>query len=266
VAAVFQTESEQRFASYLDSRSLDWEYEVPSGTRRPDFTVRWREGTFVCEVHEPNFRLANRSGSVDPYIALRRSIRKKRSQGRGAQTRGLPYVLVLSDEKSSIVFDEDNVPGAMFGDRTLVVPIVLGDEHTAEPPEPRLVAGRRSQLQPNTNTRFSAVCVVREFNPTPAPAEGRIEPWTGPGFPPADVVIDRIRVRSAALGRAAAEGLYDPEARAVRLLVFHSPYAAVPMPPEIFAGPHDQIYGLVDDQGGYGLAAEGIRSLEVPGR
>jgi hypothetical protein len=48
--------------------------------------------------------------------------------------------------------------------------------------------------------------------------------------------------------------------------VFHNPYAAVPLPPDLFAGPHDQIFGLLNDAGGYGLAAEGTQSMEVPGR
>jgi len=262
----FQNETERRFASYLDSRQLAWTYEAQVGRAHPDFSVHLDGGPVICEAHEPVFRLPNRVGASDPYLAIRRSIKKKGRQGVGAKVGGLPYVVVVSDVGSDIVFDASNVPAAMFGDLTVTMQVALGPEPLEEPAEPRLVAGRNSQLQDSKNTRFSAVFVVREFNPTTMAVERTLPAIDGPAVLREEQVVSRMTARFAAFEQAEADGICDPEASAVRLLVFHNPYAAVALPSDLFAGPHDQIYGVVDDDGGYGLAAEGTQSLEVPGR
>lgn len=261
-----QNETEHRFAAYLESRTLEWDHEALVGDNRPDFSVHWAGQRVICEAHEPRFELPNRVGAFDPYSVLRRSIRKKRRQGAGARADGLPYVLVVSDVGADIVFDERNVPGAMFGDASITLRVAVGPYPAEQRGESRLVAGRGGQLQHSTNTRFSAVCVIREFNPTTAAVERMLPPVDLPAPPTLERVTARLVDGFAAFERAVAEGVYDPDATATRLLVFHNPYAGAALPPDLFAGPYDQIFGLVNDEGGYGLVAEGVRSLEVPGR
>ncbi len=48
--------SETHFASYLNSRSLPWEYEKDVGGKNPDFFVDYEPQTFVAEVYDPTIR------------------------------------------------------------------------------------------------------------------------------------------------------------------------------------------------------------------
>jgi hypothetical protein len=151
--------------TYLASRGLDLEYETPHGNANPDFTVALPAGPVVMEVYEPEFRLPTEAGSIDSYSVVRTAVKRKARQGKGVRDRGLPYVLVLGRTNSDLPFGDHNVPGALFGNITITIPLEL-DEPADVPAESRVGFGSGGRLQAGINRRFSAVAVVREFNPT----------------------------------------------------------------------------------------------------
>jgi hypothetical protein len=98
-----------------------------------------------------------------PYHVVRKGIDKqsKSEQADAALAEGMPFVIMFACTHSEMPIDEENVPGAMFGDLQIVAPI---DDDAGTRPTYLAFGGRR-RLSPERNNRYSAVAVVRTFNP-----------------------------------------------------------------------------------------------------
>jgi hypothetical protein len=255
---------EALFRAYLRQRRLKFDYEAPSGGRRPDFLVHDPAGDVVCEVFEPVRRLPGRAGAIEPYEHLRRAFRgRKRKQGAEAKKLGLPYVIVLAASNSDVSFDDISVTGAMFGAHGVTMPFDA-ERGEAREDEARWGFLRGGGLHTGKNTRYSAVAVLTKFNPTLHRVERAYqEKIVRHGIPPGA----RAPVIYRAFDDAAEAGTYDEHAAVARLTVYHNPYASAPLSMEALGGPHDHQWHAIEtspDEVGYTLVAEGRFCWELP--
>lgn len=232
----FATESEALFAAYLDDRGLTYEYEREFGGRPLDFFVTHPTlGAVVCEVTE--ITTMEPAGWVDPYRAAREKIKEKQKQGR-ALTGEFPYVIVLRFAVLHPPVDMI-VTGAMYGDIGVTIPI---DPATGGPPpgaEWQVAPLGGGRMQPERNTTISAIAVIEQFNPTKAAVERAI----AARLPERPSFEEAWRVTREEYARPR----YQDDARLPRLDVFHNLHAAMPVPREFFAGPHDALWDLAGD-------------------
>jgi hypothetical protein len=261
-----KTPGEQVVQSYLDSRELSYDYEAQVGNKFPDFTLMHpRHGRVVLDVYEPEMRLPpNTVSSVDAWAVVRKGFQaqSKLDQAKAAVCEHMPFVLVLAETNSDLPMTPEIVTAAMFGNHQVRIAVsVTGDD---VPENASLEFGPGGRVQPALNTRFSALAVVRTFNPR-------------------EVVYERaVRARFDALDRPdlatayrtarevtedlVERKLYDPEAWTTRLDVFHNPYAEYHLSLDVFGGPHDQQWAVREDVPGewvYGRAASGLRGGEL---
>lgn len=232
-------EGERLFSAYVRQRpDLHAVREERSGSRHPDFTVTGPHGKAICEVFSPELILRNRVGSVDAFSPIARAFgRRKRSQGAQAKADGMPYVVVIASDNSSIPFGAFELLVGGFG-------------------------GRRA-LQPSKNTRYSALAVISTMNPT----QHRYDAALKARLPPEPDAMTVWRVASALADDMTDSGSFDPQARVARLAVVHNPWAAVELPLDFFGGPHDEQFRVVDmDRVGHlERCWTGWRIHEVPG-
>lgn len=249
-----KTRSERLFDAYLKNRSLSHEYEAEAHGVRPDFWVHAPGGLVVCEVTSRRApKDAPSMGFLDPYESLRRAFTRKTRQGVAAVERKLPYVLVLHQEAGdSRPLDEISVPGAMLGNVSVTFPV--GPGAPEKPPE-RVIFGRDRRMQPSQNTRFSVVAAIREFNPTAGPMQREL----GRRLAKVQDTAQGVEIAVATVKEFTSRGDFSPDARAVRLDVFHNPFATAPLPLEAFGGPNDNQWGIVNSETAtYDLAAQGV--------
>jgi hypothetical protein len=232
---VFVTESEELFATYLDQRGLNYIYEPVMGNRAPDFLVAHPDdGEIVCEVTE--ITKMEPAGWIDPYRAARQKIKAK--QKKASVVKGkYPYVIVLrfAIPHPSI---EMIVPGAMYGDVGLTMLIDTQTGGPVEGSQPVVAALQGGRMQRERNTTISAVAVVEQFNPTKAKIDRSIRRRLREDA----TAVEFLAVANEEYGNPE----FDESARLPRLDVFHNVFAALPVPPEFFAGPHDSRWEAIE--------------------
>jgi len=255
---------EKAMAAYLNDRALPHQYEAAVGPKHPDFSVEHPQaGKVVCEVYEPRFRLPRGAdgrptgGFIDPYHVVRKGIdkRAKSEQARATLEAGHPFVIVLASTDSEWPVDDDNIPGALFGDVQVVMPF---DGQQADVSAARLAFGDHGRLESDRNQAYSAVAAISSFNPGYAAVEARalerLLAKDGPG--------KHIGLLLEAGHELAQAGCYDEAALTRRLRIFHNPYAAIPLP-MTFAGPHDDQWAADHIDGTYGEVSWGVLSSSV---
>lgn len=247
------TTGESEVIRWLTDRGYQWEAHPDFGGKRPDFLVG---GSVALEVTDPAFELPlvdGAAGSIDSVEPIRTAIKRKAEQGAAVADAGLPYVLVVSSSTSAILYGHFQLASAMHGN--LVISLAVGDEATdddaLERAEQRFGGGGR--LQEALNTRFSALAAAQVFNPTAHVLDDAMAREIPPD---SDATLtDRFRIAIDLSQRLTESGVYDPDARAVRMLAVHNRYARHSLSPEFFVGPYDEQYGLVQlDDGREALA------------
>jgi hypothetical protein len=166
-------------------------------------------------------------------------------------------VIVQARTNSEMAFESFQVAAAMFGGLQITLPV--GDD----PPPPRSMAltfGGGGRLQPEINTRFSAVAVLTAFNPRLAEVERLAARQFKAGASPGRQIEVLLRV----IREKTEGGRYREGDREHRLTIFHNPFAKIPLSPE-FAGAYDDQW-LFDGERAYQEATWGIRGNDVPGR
>ena len=98
-----------------------------------------------------------------------------------------------------------------------------------------LLARRRPSRE--EEHRYSAIAVLTSFNPALHRVQRAFQDVIQRRRIPAG---QRAPVINEAFERARATGEFDDAAAVARLAVYHNPYAANPLPAEVFGGPHDQ--------------------------
>jgi hypothetical protein len=229
-------------AAYLRQRRFSFVYEPSIRGRNPDFVVDTNVGRVALEVFAPRLHLPAKSGSFDSVAPVLGAFEKrKRKQIGAAVDEGLPAILVVASTNSDVPFDEFAIGGAMFGRPG--IRFRLG--HAEEAISTFLGPGR---TQPQLNTSYSAMALVRRFNPTlwrlrlAWSTLLRSEPGTKSSRALGETFVRRQEVESELTNR----GIFDPSAALARFIVLHNPYARVPLPLE-FAGMHDEQYSVVSD-------------------
>jgi hypothetical protein len=255
------TDGERLLAAYLRQRRLHHRYEAPVGGRNPDFLVVHPIGEIVMEVFEPHLRLPSRVGSFDSVEPVLGAFEKrKRRQVQAAANQGIPTVVVIASTNSDIPFDMFALGGAMFGR--------LGIRFSTDAPEDQettfLGPGR---TQPHLNTSYSALAVVRRFNPTRWRLDMAWAVRAQPGTDLSSRELTEVSIRRREIAEEMERiGTYDPTAALARLVILHNPYAKVRLPFE-FGGPHDHQYGAIESAEGtrqWCRLAEGRLRQEVP--
>jgi hypothetical protein len=171
----------------------------------------------------------------------------------------LPFVLVLARTNADMSFDPTIVAGAMFGNVSIQVPLGRDDVDT------KIVFGLGGRLQRRLNRSVSAVAVLNVFNPTSWRVEQAMadrlggEPSWRPSASQADVVREQTAVLCATIEieeQLRVSGAYLPDARLVKLIVLHNPYATHPLGFEVLNAFHDVQWGNFERDGarGYGPA------------
>jgi hypothetical protein len=206
-----RTPGEKLVAAYLDGRELPYSYETFVTGANPDFVACHPvAGQVVLEVYEPSYLLprspdgALRAGfipSQDKMIQRGITSARKSRQAAAARDRGLPFVLVIADTNSEVALTAEVIPGALFG--TLQFGWNADPEADPADDSTGLSFGSGGRLQPELNTRFSAVALI-----------------------------------SRSARRPVAGQIARPD-EAHPLHIFHNPYAGISLAPE-FAGPHDE--------------------------
>lgn len=250
--AVTADPGETLFKRYLAANGYDiLAYEPGLGTaKRPDFYVRALGHEVVVEVESfntPPMPLTPRSGAVSmvPRLkAVRNKIKAGAEQLKGID--GYPLVVVLANPRNSWV----PLEGPMF------IGALFGDMQVSFAPDGSLFfhAGRNGRLQVTepdgsvhgNHAYLSAVAVLRFVYPQAAWAAAMQQSQEAGNDDPLAIVRGANQL-------LAAQG--DTPAEAVCLNVFESvSETAVPLPREIFVGPHDTRWG-VTSQGQYGQLA-----------
>jgi hypothetical protein len=232
-----KTECEWRFATYLSGRGLLYEYEPEVGGKRPDFRIDHSSGSIYCEVHEFAWKKGDRGGFINPYAAVRETINEKSEQGRGVKGQH-PYVLVLCQGGLPASLDPEWVAGAMYGNVGVNIAVPVEDPTLPTGP-PEMVFGDEGKMayrKPGTevhrlqNSRFSAVAVVRQFNPTQNIFDEAMRSATSTGQSIEDRLATGLRI-GAELQEA---GLFDPHEVVQRVAVVHNHFASIALPMEVF--------------------------------
>jgi hypothetical protein len=240
---------ESLFKRYLQSDGYSvLAYEPDLGTvKRPDFLIHAAGHEVVVEVESfntPPMPSTPRSGFVNmsrQVTAVRRKITAGADQLKGIE--GYPLVVVLANPRNSWVpLDGPSIIGALFGD--------LQVSFTADG-ELFFHAGRNGKLhvkEPDGSVRgnhphISAVAVLRYIYPQAAWAAAMRRSQDAGNEDPLAIVRKSLFLLGEQ-GEAAAE--------AVCLDVYESvSETAIPLPREVFAGPHDTRWGITDP-GQYG--------------
>lgn len=273
-ATYLRTAGEDLFGHYLGERGRSFAYEQQVGSARPDFLLEGSDGRVVCEVIDPKPQVDLldeehpwRVGSVHPYAHIRQSIDRKRRQNRGARGQ-MPYVLVIHPTADVRPYGVDSLMGAMLGDLAFSIPVARGP--TSEPRPPASITfSSGGRIQPQMNTTFSAVAVLRTINPTAHALDREIKlhsgrPGSGKRWPSTGRVMKHVRRYERIKIKLTHAGIYDPNLALPRVDVVHSPYALEPLAWTFFDGPFDRQWAVApgDDRMQLVLVGIGGRVLD----
>jgi hypothetical protein len=243
---------EALFERYLKANGYDvLAYEPDLSTaKRPDYLIRAAGHEVVVEVESfnaPPMPLTPRSGFVNMTAKLK-TVRNKITAG-AEQLKGIehrPLVVVLANPRNSWV----PLEGPVF------IAALFGDSQASFAPDGELFfhSGRNGRLhvkEPDGSVRgnhpyLSAVAVLRFVYPQDAWASAMTQSQEAGNTNPLAIVREAHHLLGQQ-GEAAAE--------AVCLDIYESlSERAVPLPREVFAGPHDTRWGITSP-GRYGQLA-----------
>jgi len=259
--------SEQLFEDYLRERGYKYKYESGE-TKKPDYWVLAPVQEIVCEVHRIEAPTSvPKSGTFNPYVKLRKAINEKRKQGTEVKGKH-PYVLVLDIRDILVVRTPMFVFGSMYGNIAMTMDISIENQEKTKPPE--AVFSREGKMRWETpsghadirNTRFSAVAILEEINPTQAILDREISKALDHKDLSAKDLKKELELKVPIMQRITQEmeskGFYKPNLIIPRLKVFHNnPYAKVLLDTRIFSSKYDEQYGIDLDTGRIKKVKEG---------
>jgi hypothetical protein len=232
-----RTPGELVFEWYLDFQHVPFEFEkdYPSKSKRPDFTIEWEGRPIVFDVKDfdpPTTPLMG-FGAFDPYPPIREKI----AQGRKKFKEYKEYCcgLVLFNAGRPLIFldSPDIMLGSMYGDSGFTFPVNtetgVGDASQIK----QAFLGRGKMIRPSwkqpENTTISAIITVDIIRPF------MIEL--------ADLMVeDHTRDWETEL-REKIPG-FDPNVQIPRVIAWHTAFARMPFPSNLFCGDYDTHYGV----------------------
>jgi len=240
------TISEQLFEEYLQNRSFTFQKEQGIIVH-PDYYLNISGKQVICEVHQMEGKPQpyNTLITSNPFTKLRSAIKSKVKQGKEAQLRKIPYVIVLYNLDPLVMTKNFVIESAMYGDLTFVLPISL-EKGKRLPAKQRNVFGGNGIIRhargindfgsPN-NTRVSAVAILESFNPTQKTLDDEYERQTI-GIDDLDQQLELYMKIAKKLRR---EGKYNDKTLP-KIRVFHNFFASTPLSFDIFSGGFDEQY------------------------
>jgi hypothetical protein len=265
--------SERLFAEYLDDRELAWRYGEPVGGRTPGFSVFSGARSFVAAVHDPTLHRPARPGFANSYAALGDELGEPGPTRRAiasVRRAGLPYAAVIGRSGSDRDIEPRQLALSMFGGST-----AAWGSAERDVPAPAGGGGDRREPPGRRLRGVSAVAVMQFFNPTLWRVErawaqriDRSPPGTALRRAALDPDgVERLLVMGDLAQRLLESGAFVPDARSVRMVVVHNPFAAHPLDVASFGGPHDEQWRLVVADGvpAYRRSWSGPRLHEVGG-
>lgn len=261
-ANAFKTSSEMLFAEYLGDRHK-WGYEPAIGETQPDFLVG---ESVVCEITAIEAdHLPMRSGAANPVAPIRNKIFDKWPQSDAARAAKIAFVLVLHQQGFRTDLTKDTIAAACFGN--ISIRMGFDPEKATLTPAGGFEFGEHGRTEPDGNRGLSAVAILRSFNPTLATRQrewatirDRLDP-----FPSTEQNLRRdLELGTELDEKLMAEGLYDPDATAPRLLIVHTRKPKFPLPVGFLAGEFDEEWAIDGETGELQLVHTGDSFDSVP--
>ncbi|MEV4315148.1 hypothetical protein [Actinocrispum sp. NPDC049592] len=237
--------AQTRFEQYLYELGYEFDYEPDLGNgKRPDYLVSAHRHELVCEVK--SFDTAGAFGTAqvgtlsqeDVLAPIRKQIGKASEQLKGIPSR--PLVVVLANPRACPVpLDPFSVMAAMYGDVEVEIPVsdegVGGDATwtTGYNRKLRVVDPETGEQVGGHHEYISAVIVLRHED---LAFRGWARRWKELNRGSSS---DGTNETAAFLKAASGEGV--PHSEDVFLDIFETVSdQAVPLPREVFNGPHDR--------------------------
>jgi hypothetical protein len=264
------TESERLFESYLNASGLtEFEFQphIQGASARPDFRLHVSDtGMVFFEVKEfqpTNDDFRPGGGYFDPYEPIRRKIQDAMPQFKDLKSECCAVVL-FNVGRPLVHLGWRFVYGAMLGNLSFRFPVRLAPGPPIETPlEPVFGPGGEMIREKNgkpfepQKTRISAIIVLERL----AIGKRRYEVEVKRK----EMEMGRDMTIEEYLGfernQRGTEG--DFSLAQPRTVVCENPYAARPLPKELFRGPYDERYGQIDESVGRKYAGEQIAKLEA---
>lgn len=239
-----QTISELLFEQYLADNGLSADHEpvVARRAARLDYRLMHGDQPLWFEVKEFGQSDIGDGGPFDPYISIRNRIGKAAKQF--ADYKGESCSIVFYNDRLNLasIYAPEIVLGAMLGNVSVTVPVDLSTGRETGPPRTAFSEGGK-MIEPNLkvpqNTTISAIIALerlgvgsREFRVMVAAkeaAEERRLSWA----------------EFVELMQADREKNYR---QVLRTMVYENPYAAVPLPRDLFRGPYDERWGPIENK------------------
>jgi excisionase family DNA binding protein len=248
-----QNISELFFEQYLSEQGLgnaDHHPEFPGATKIVDYRLLhngkqlWFE---VKEFDDDRKLFAGqkpgqvRVGAYDPYKGIRNKINDAWRKFRDYDRECCSLVLFNEGANNVHITSGNCVLGAMLGDITYSIPMDF-EKGIETGPATKIFAGRGKMIHPHTkepqNTTISAVITLERF--PVGQHEARIRFANQEANEPVQLSWkERILMRQPQPSDAEV---------ALRTVVYENPHAANPLPVDIFTGPFDERWGLVENR------------------
>jgi hypothetical protein len=250
-----RTISEELFERYLESQGLTFEFERPyeGRSRRPDYTVTIAGKDYLFEVKEFEPGDMPLGTSIyDPYPPIRAKIDAARKKFK--EFEGFPCCLVLHNRGAFVMTERHQVMlGAMYGDMGFKIPFdpslggMVGNAEVA-------FLGRGKMIRPHwkepENRRISAILTLRHY---PLGRRRLSRWWEG----------IRAQIRAGLIDRdAVPEPNFDFTEMGLGVIVWDNAYAEIPLPLDIFHGPYDERWSVVDNDQRMTFRGTGIVAAE----
>jgi hypothetical protein len=233
-----RTEGERQFERYLQSAHYSYEFEksYPGRAKKPDYTVNANQ-VFLADVKDFDQFLPNLGvQQVDVHFRIREKIQAGYKKFK--EYKDFSCCVVLQNNGNAHVPSEAPhvVLGCMYGTVAFRVPIFLGDgpPPADEPPAPTPVFTGDAQMTATKNTTISALLSLREVGVGVRRARKIRKERKGMS------VDDSIAI--------ATQRFEDFDYREMQLgvIVWENCHARLPLSRELFTGPYDERYGLMD--------------------
>lgn len=250
-----KTISEELFERYLESQGLAFEFEklYEGRSRRPDYTVAMAGRDYLLEVKEferGDFPLG--TSIYDPYPPIRAKIDAARKKFK--EFEGFPCCLVLYNNGALVMTERPHVIlGAMYGDAGFKIPFNPNLGKAVGDPEAAFL-GKGKMIRPHwkkpENRRISAIITLRHY----AVGKRKYSQWWE-GI--------RAQIRAGTIDRdSVPEPDFDCGELGLGVIVWDNAYADIPLPKDIFRGPYDERWSVVDNDQRLTFRGAGIVAVE----
>ena len=234
------TISEELFEQYMLSQGLAFEFEkeYEGKARRPDYRVAIEGKKYLFEVKEfePG-DLPLGTSIYDPYPPIRAKIDAARKKFKEFEE--FPCCLVLYNKGAFVMTERPHVMlGAMYGDAGFKLPFDPNLGRAVGDPEGAFL-GRGKMIRPYwkepENRRISAILTLRHY---PVGKRSYSRWWEG----------IRAEIRAGTIDRdSVPEPEFDFGELGLGVIVWDNAYADIPLPMDIFRGPYDERWSVVDN-------------------